>query len=85
MTFLKISNINNSDQYFYLDKENSNKLEIVFNLSEKGKEWSQIGDVLYNYSINKNHSENLKISKEKFHFLRKLANNNGIKKYLRKP
>ena len=37
MTLFKIQNSDNSDQYFYIDKENANKLEIEFNLTEKGK------------------------------------------------
>jgi hypothetical protein len=80
MSFLKIENLNNSDQYFYIDKLNANKLEILFNLSNKGKEWKVLGDMLYDYSIGKNKNK-IKIVSEKFHFLRKLINENNLKKF----
>lgn len=81
MSYLKIENLNNSDQYFYIDKSNANKLEIIFNLTKKGKEWKELGDVLYDYSIGKREETKLKIVSEKFHFLRKLVNENNIKKF----
>ena len=51
MIILKIGNISNEDQYFYLDKLNASKLEVAFNLTENGKTWSELGDVLYYFSI----------------------------------
>ena len=83
MKTLKIMNKNNSDQYFYIDQHNANLLEIAFNLSEKGKEWKGIGDNLYNFSISAKIDE-LLLTKEKFHFLRILANEKNIKKFNRK-
>ena len=84
MSLIKIQNSNNSDQYFYIDKENANRLEVEFNLTENGKTWSKLGDVLYNYSIGKEVEMNWKISSDKFHFLRKLANEKNIKKFTKK-
>ena len=84
MSLLKIGNISNADQYFYVDTLNANKLEVAFNLTDKGKEWRELGDILYNFSIGKNVELNWNICKEKFHYLRVLANNNNIKKIIRK-
>lgn len=80
MSLLKVGNISNSDQYFYIDRDNASKLEIAFNLTEKGKEWSNLGDVLYNFSINKDIELNWKIQKDQFHYLRVLANEKNIEK-----
>ena len=80
MTLLKISNLNNTDQYFYIDKDNALKLEVAFNLTEKGKDWSELGDILYNFSIDKKVEYDFKINQEQFHFLRNLANEKKIKK-----
>tara|TARA_B110000902_G_C14100754_1_gene510565 strand:- start:500 stop:763 length:264 start_codon:yes stop_codon:yes gene_type:complete len=82
MSLLKICNNCNADQYFYIDKDNANKLEVVFNLTEKGKEWREIGDVLYDFSIGKEVELNWNISKEQFNNIRLLANNNKIKKIM---
>lgn len=84
MSLLKISNISNADQYFYIDKLNSNKLEVALNLTDKGKEWRELGDILYDFSIGKDVELNWNIDKEQFHYLRVLANNNNIKKIMRK-
>lgn len=83
MSLLKIINLDNSDQYFYIDKNNALKLEIAFNISEKGKEWKELGDTLYNFSINENLKQ-FKINSKKFHFLRNLANEKDIKKITHK-
>ena len=83
MSLIKIENESNMDQYFYLDKNNANKLEIAFNLTDKGKEWKEIGDNLYNFSIGVKIYQ-LLVSKEKFHFLRNLANEKNITKISRK-
>lgn len=80
MSLLKITNLNNADQYFKLNQDNANKLEVAFNLTDKGKEWRELGDILYKFSINKNVELNWKINKDKFHFLRKLANEKNISK-----
>ena len=79
MSLIKIENESNADQYFYLDQNNANKLEIVFNLSEKGKEWKEIGDNLYNFSVGVK-IYLLLLTKEKFHFLRNLVNEKNITK-----
>ncbi len=84
MSLIKIQNLKNSDQYFYIDKINANKLEIQFNLTEKGKVWKELGDILYNYSIGKETELNWNISSEKFHFLRNLSNEKNIKKFTHK-
>ena len=84
MSLLKICNNCNADQYFYIDKLNANKLEIAFNLTDKGKEWRELGDILYDFSIGKDVELNWNIDKEQFHYLRVLANNNNIKKIMRK-
>ena len=83
MSLIKIENDSNADQYFYLDQNNANQLEIVFNLSEKGKEWKEIGDNLYNFSVGAKINLIL-LTKEKFHFLRNLANEKNIKKINRR-
>lgn len=83
MSLIRIENESNMDQYFYLDKNNANKLEIAFNLTDKGKEWKEIGDNLYNFSIGIK-IDKLLVSKEKFHFLRNLANEKNITKIIRK-
>ena len=80
MSLLKIGNLNNEDQYFQIDYANALKLELAFNLSDKGKEWKELGDHLYNYSIQKEVELNWKIPKDQFHYLRNLANENGIEK-----
>ena len=84
MSLLKIGNISNADQYFYIDMINANKLEVAFNLTDKGNEWRELGDILYDFSVGKDVELNLNIDKEQFHYLRVLANNNNIKKIMRK-
>jgi len=84
MSLLKICNNCNADQYFYIDNTSANKLELAFNLTEKGKEWRELGDILYNFSIGKDVELNWNINNEQFNYLRLLVNNNNIKKIMRK-
>tara|TARA_B110000908_G_C10266729_1_gene464745 strand:+ start:1334 stop:1597 length:264 start_codon:yes stop_codon:yes gene_type:complete len=81
---LKICNLNNADQYFYIDKENANKLEVFFNLTEKGKEWNELGNYLYNFSIGIKVKNDWRINNNKFHFLRNLTNEKNIEKHIHK-
>ena len=37
-----------------LSKSESIKLELKFNLTNKGKEWSELGDLLYEYGVSSN-------------------------------
>ena len=80
MSLLQIGNESNADQYFYIDRDNAYKLEVAFNLTEKGKEWKHLGDILYNFGIDKEVELNWKIDNVQFNFLRNLANQKNIKK-----
>jgi hypothetical protein len=84
MSLLKVGNISNSDQYFYIDRDNAIKLELAFNQTEKGKEWTLLGDILYNFGVDKEVELNWKINKVQFDYLRNLANEKNIKKLNKK-
>jgi len=57
---------------FSVDKEGAHRLEIALNLSEKGREWSDLGDVLYECSCGR-YEGVLTIEPHKFNFLLRLT------------
>ena len=65
---LQLINKNDRDAAVRLDRQESLQLELVFNKSSKGKQWSHIGDVLYNFSI-KGGAKDVLLTKEEFDFL----------------
>ena len=68
----KIKIINGTD-HFFLNKHESINLEIKLNVTKYGKDWSHIGDDLYNFGICKKDSKNIiNVSKEQYSFLHKL-------------
>ena len=54
-----------------LEAEDSLKLELKFNLTDKGKEWKHIGDFLYN-------NKDISVNMDQFKFLTDLLDKNNI-------
>ena len=51
MNILIVRNDRDADQYLCLNEQDARDLEVAFNLTENGKTWSELGDVLYYFSI----------------------------------
>lgn len=61
---------------FSLSRQECLELELVFNKSEKGKEWRDLGDELYNFYVNKG-NESVVLNNTKYNYLLKLSENCG--------
>ena len=55
-----------------IEKKNAIALELKLNVSIYGKEWNDIGDILYNFGTDKNIDLYCTISDEQYDFLKKL-------------
>lgn len=69
---LLIVNEENEGKRFRLSRQECLELELVFNKCEKGKEWRDIGDKLYNFYVNKS-TETLVLNNAKYSFLLNLT------------
>ncbi len=64
--------LTDGEREMILNKEQSLNLELKFNLSENGRKWIHIGDILYNFSVNKINDNKIKITVEQFNYLSNL-------------
>ena len=69
---MKLTIYNDNDS-FSIYNSDILKLELSLNMSEYGKEWSHIGDYLYNYYVKEDFQDQpkslLEVSKEQYIFL----------------
>ncbi len=66
--------LTDGEKEIILNKELALNLELKFNLTDNGRKWKHIGDVLYNFSINKINDNELKVTVEQFNYLSDLIN-----------
>ena len=62
---MQITNSTSTSTINFVSKANAIKLEIAFNLTDKGRIWSHIGDALYYY-------KDIQLTDEQFLFLQTL-------------
>ena len=62
--------VTDSNTSFILNEREAIDLEVKLNVTEYGRPWRSIGDVLYNYGMqNSNFLTNLLVTTEQFNFL----------------
>lgn len=62
--------VTDSNTSFILNEREAIDLEVKLNVTEYGRPWRSIGDVLYNYGMqNSNFLTNLLVTAEQFNFL----------------
>jgi hypothetical protein len=60
--------IYSDNNFFTLTQADAIRLQKVFNLSDKGREWLEIGDVLHEYTTGA-YNGNLTLEPRKFNFI----------------
>ena len=61
-----------NNNLFKVDKNTALKLEVSLNLTEYGKTWREIGDILYNFAIGRNTDLLVTITNEQLNYLKNL-------------
>lgn len=59
------------DRVIILESQDAIKLEVKFNLTEKGREWEHIGDFLYK-------NQDISVNNDQFQFIINLLDKNDI-------
>jgi len=70
--FIKIINNENSKDYISLNKKEALALELKLNVTKNAKEWSYIGDLLFNFQAFANENDELIVSQEQIDYLKML-------------
>ena len=61
--------LSDNERYISINKEEALKIELSLNLSKKGRIWSNIGDILYKFSINDCDLKTLYVTEIQFNYL----------------
>ena len=61
-----------NNNLFKVDKNTALKLEVSLNLTEYGKTWREIGDILYNFAAGRNTDLLVTITNEQLNYLKNL-------------
>ena len=71
----KIYSDQDDKKSLFLTKQQALQLELELNKSEKGHEWKDIGDKLYNFYIHTITNSTLLVSEEQYDYLENLLKN----------
>lgn len=69
--------ITDAKDEFTVDKKAAIDLELKLNVTEYGRPWKHIGDVLYDYGSNRVRHELLTVDTHQYEFLKLLLTKNG--------